>query len=125
MAKQNGTAQALAEVGELPDYRTSKLLAKSDLAQMVRDRQRYEAEKDAAEALVKDLNGRIADLLEEADLKSVRCGHYRVTRMVGRGPSHVDKTRLLELGVSADLIVKATIEGKPWVSAKVTELEEK
>lgn len=120
--KQNGTAKAIAEMGELPDYKTSRVLAASNLRQLVKDQQKYRAERDAAEALVKDCNEQIAELLEKAKVDSVAVDSHRVTRVESAGRSTLDKNRLMELGVAADTIIKATVQGKPFVTIKITEI---
>ncbi len=120
--KVNGTAKAIESLGELPDYKSSPRLAKSDLKRLVEDRKKYQEERDAAEALYRDAGEHIAGLLEAAGLKSVRCGDWRVTRVESRGASRLDKTRLIELGVSADLIVRATVEGNPYVTVQIKEI---
>jgi hypothetical protein len=120
--KMNGTAKAIEEMGEVPDYRKSATLASSDLAALVKARNRYKEEKEAAESLYRDAGDQIAELLEKARLKAVICGKFRVTRIESKGASRLDKTRLIELGVSADLIVKAMIEGTPYVTVSIKEV---
>lgn len=122
--KRNGTAKAIAELGELPDFKTSAVLVSSDLARLVKEHEKYKAERDAAEAIVKDAKERIAELLEKAKVDSVRVGKLRVTRVESKGASRLDRNRLLELGVSADLIIKATVEGNPYVTVKITDIGE-
>lgn len=82
-------------------------------------RQDLIAERDALIDQIGRLSDEIGQQLALADEKSVRVGQYQVTLMENQGRLTLDKHRLVELGVSADTIIAASVRGAGSTSLQV------
>lgn len=72
----------------------------------------------------KELGQSIEALMLAAGAKSVTAGAIRCTHVETSGRKTLSADKLLQLGVSADVIVEATVVGKPSSSIRVTAIDE-
>ena len=70
------------------------------------------AEIDFRDKIRKELKTHIEAGLLYADVPKVLCEGYRVQIVEKEGSKKIEANRLLELGVTADTIAKATVQGK-------------
>lgn len=124
MTKAQAEQQALEELGvkQSPvDFRDAGLDKR--FASRVSKRQQLKLQIDALQAEMKELNEEIGSALEAAGKKTVLAGDWRVTVADGVHRS-IDKVKLLELGVSAQTILKATKESH-YSTVTITEVKQK
>ncbi len=119
--------KALEDIKVLPDYRQFKSL--EDLRGLVTKRNRDKAKETELKADLlkietrrKEVDAEIGALLSVEELKSVRVMKSRVTVVDGVS-AKLSKTKLVELGVGADVIKKATTTTQ-YSFVKVTEIKE-
>ena len=90
----------------------------SEFNRLVELRQQYKEIEETHKKQREELDKRIEAmlLLAGADRGPLRLqsGYYVVQRVTNGGTPKLDKQRLLELGVSANVIREATTEGKPY-----------
>jgi len=85
---------------------------------LVEDRQLAKSEEDRHKRIREDLDKRIEAMLllagaADGDIR-VQSHSWIVQRVTNSGASKLDPRLLLEYGVSADTIAKATVDGKPY-----------
>jgi hypothetical protein len=103
-------------VSPRPELNVSLRLA---LQPLVARRQELIAERDRLIEEIGTLSDDISRELALADEKSLRVGPYLVTLVESAGRLTLDKHRLVELGVSPDVITEASVRGKPSISLQV------
>lgn len=72
----------------------------------------------------KQLQKQIQQYFVDAGTKTVLADSSRVTLVQNQGQSRVDKVKLLEHGVSAQVIADCTVTGNPFEYVKVTPAKE-
>jgi len=87
------------------------------------ERQEWVAEKEAAESAVKHLNGVLGEAIAQTGNKTVTTEKWRVTVTEGASVT-IDKKKLLELGVGAEIIEAAT-KRKTYQTLTVTGIKQK
>ena len=87
------------------------------------ERQECVIDKEIAESKIKFLNGELGEALVMTGNKTVTTPKWRVTVTLGASVT-IDKKRLLELGVSADIIAQATKKTE-YTTLTVTEIKSK
>jgi hypothetical protein len=107
----------------VPTYKEAKLGSKfhslvSKLDELTLAKKQLETEE-------KQVRGEVTRMLAEKGEKSVMCDNLKVTFVSSNGPSHIDKLKLLQFGVSAKIIAKATVAGKPYETTVITRPKEK
>ena len=122
MTRQELAAREALGVKDKPvDFREAGL--GKPFANKVWRRQEIKAQKDELEQELKALNEEIGSLMMATGNKSVICDDYRVTITEGMNRS-ISKEKLLELGVSATLILKASKE-TPYNTVTITPIKDK
>ena len=82
------------------------------------------AEIEFREKSKKELKTNIEAALLVADVQKVACEGYRVQIIEKEGAKKIDANKLLDLGVSADVIAKATVQGKASSYADIRPMKE-
>lgn len=125
--KETTAVKDAEDLKVLPNYKSFKAL--EDVRPLVSRLVVLNGEKRALEAQVaqlnlkrKDIEADIGAAMVESDLHSVRVVNNRVTLVQGEKET-VSKIRLLELGVEAKIIKKAT-KISSYSFIKVTEIKE-
>lgn len=125
--KETTAVKDAEDLKVLPNYKSFKAL--EDVRPLVNRLVGLNGEKRALEAQVaainvkrKDIEADIGAAMVESDLHSVRVVNNRVTLVQGERES-ISKLKLLELGVLAKVITKAT-KISSYSFIKVTEIKE-
>jgi hypothetical protein len=92
--------------------------------QMVSKYKDIDAEIKYREAIKKELKSAIENGLIMADIEKVSCEGYRVQFIEKEGSKKIDANKLLEAGVSADVIAKATVQGAGSVYVDIRAIKE-
>jgi hypothetical protein len=82
-------------------------------------RQALIADRDRLIAEIAECSDEIAQAMALADEKTIRVDKFIVTLVENPGRMTLDKHRLVELGVSPNLITEATTRGAPSISLQV------
>ena len=82
-------------------------------------RQELIAERDRILGEIAGVSDEISREMALADEKSLRIGKYLVVLVENQGRLTLDKHRLVELGVSPDTIIEASVRGQPSISLQV------
>lgn len=98
-------AEAKEALGTVPSYQEARLSHK--FAQQVAARQAIDAQIKELEADKDDLSKEIFEALAQTGLKAVQVEEYRPT-IIDQERKSISAERLLELGVPASTIAKAT-----------------
>ena len=94
------------------------------LAPLVESRQQMIAERELLQAKIAVVSDDIAREMALADQKTLRVGPHVLTLVESQGRLTLDKHRLVELGVSADVIIEASVRGAPSISLQVRKASE-
>lgn len=113
-----GRPKGLDSNEDAVDFRQSGL-DKSFLKMLAR-RQDCVSQIKTLEADRKDMTDQMVAALAEAGHKTVLTPDWRVTFVQSTSASRIDGRKLLELGVSARVIEKATVKGKTYETVAVT-----
>lgn len=106
---------------EIPDFREAGL--NGHFANKVARRQEIKARITELQADLAEVNVALQDAMVDAGQKNVRAGNFTITLVEGQSTS-ISKERLLEQGVPAKVIEKAT-KVTEYVTVQVTERKEK
>jgi hypothetical protein len=94
------------------------------LAALVESRQQMIAERERLIEQIGIVSDEIAREMALADQKALRVGAFQLTLIENPGRVSLDKRRLLELGVSPEVITQASVRGTPSVSLQVRKASE-
>lgn len=92
---------------------------KTTLEPLVTRRQELIVQRDLLINEIASLSDEISTQLALADEKRLRIGEFLVLLVESAGRLTLDKHRLIELGVSPDLIIEASTRGKPSISLQI------
>lgn len=92
--------------------------------QMVAKYKDLDAEIKYREAIKKELKTAIESGMIMADIEKVACEGYRVQFIEKEGSKKIDANKLLENGVSADVIAKSTVTGSGSVYIDIRAIKE-
>lgn len=97
----------------VPEWDTSDYLVRNAFERLAARRCELKEARDAVDKEIRELNLEIGAMLATAKLSSVRFGHYRLTLGFTWRGGQISKARLLEAGVTADQIERATSAREP------------
>jgi hypothetical protein len=92
--------------------------------QMITKYKDVDAEIKYREAIKKELKTAIESGMIMADIDNCMCEGYKVAFIEKAGSKKIEANKLLELGVSADTIAKATVTGSPVVYVDIRQIKE-
>lgn len=103
-----------------PDYRKFDLLNSPEFRALVQQKQFYDAQKKSAEDKLKEIGPEIEAMLTASEVDKVTYEDgWQVKIGRGRAADKIVATKLIELGVSVDVLAAATEEGKPYTFAQL------
>lgn len=91
-----------------PDWTTSRYLVDNGFDELAARRAALKELADQVKREIEELDPQIGAMLATADLKSVRFGYHRFTLGYSTSGGRLSKERLLEVGVTAEQIERAT-----------------
>ncbi len=106
------------------DYSEYTYLEENEFDEMAQRRHLLSSEIKERDVELKALNLEMAMMLTVADAAKVQCDNLTVSLVEGRVSKKLDKHKLIEFGVSAAVIEKATVESKGNPYIKVTAKKE-
>lgn len=107
------------------DFSEYTYLEENDFNEMAQRRHELSTEIKERDVELKRLNLEMAMMLTVADVQKVWCDGLTVSLVEGRVSKKLDKHKLIEFGVSAAVIEKATVESKGNPYIKVTQSRER
>jgi hypothetical protein len=119
MAKETKTNTPAPTATDVPDYTTIVGLKRTKIAELVEEFNDVRIQIVLLEARKKVLAAEGSKILIKVGVRSVMVNELRTTLLEGVS-KRISGRKLYELGVSEELIEKAT-SSTPWTSLKVTE----
>lgn len=107
-----------------PEWSESEYLIQNQFEQFAQRRVELKMIKDELEKELKDLDLQLSAMLATADMKSVRYGMHRLTLSYSTKGGKLDKTKLLENGVTVAQLEASITPKEPGASyMTVTEIK--
>jgi|SRR5215475_4207449 len=119
MHQDSVTTPEDVESAGVPDWGDSEYLVMNDFQDLASRRIELKLERDHIDRQIEALNQELAGMLTTAEMKSVRFGIHRLTLRYSVSGGYLSKEKLLESGVTAQQIARATsakVRGKAYIS---------